>query len=164
MDALKPILMAIFLLQIHCVAASDTSLNALLASKLIPINHKTAMISQPLNKGIILSFYAPDCAWCERQIKSLNKFQKECESAWATSLIGIKGNKQLLNKLLRKTHNTLPAFIATSEFLTQVPTLEATPLTLFIDSNRKILAVKRGYVDLQNQTSISCDSRLQNER
>lgn len=164
MGFLKRLLIGIFLSPILCFAVSDASLDALFTSKLIPLNEKIiCRVPQQSDKGTIVSFYSPDCSWCERQIKSLNQFQQDCESAWVISLIGIKGDKKSLHKVLRKTTNTLPAFIATPEFLTNFPELEATPITVFIQPDKKILAVKRGYMGLQNQTDIQCEGNLRDE-
>jgi hypothetical protein len=157
MDVLKFALLISLQLSAASVAA-ESSVERLLSSKLIALTQGAPpQITQQAGRGIIVSLFSPECLWCERQIQSLNHYADVCRADWQISLVGIRGDKQALQKVLRRTQNKLVAYMATAEFLAAAPISDATPTTFFIDSKQTVVAVQRGFMALGQRATNNCD-------
>ena len=93
-----------------------------------------------------MSFFEPDCSWCYRQMKTLNRLHEDCPHRVQPLLVGINGNRRQLQKELRKAKVRYPAFSANRDLLRTTGKIPATPLTLIVDRQGQFLSAIRGYV------------------
>ena len=92
---------------------------------------------------LILTFFEPDCPWCYRQLKALNKLSKQCRHIQAVA-VGIHGNRQQLRKEARRAKIQFPAITASLAFQRSIGKIPATPWNILIE-NGEIKATLRGY-------------------
>lgn len=102
----------------------------------------------------LFSFFEPNCSWCLRQIKALNKLQQQCSVQVNITLIGIHGNKQQLRKVLHKARNTLPATQYHPELRKLLGKINVTPTNAFFDQNSTLVSSLPGYIKLDKLSKV----------
>lgn len=97
----------------------------------------------------LFSFFEPNCSWCLRQIKALNKLQQECPVEVNLTLVGIHGNKQQLRKVLHTARNKLPAIEYQPKLRELIGDIKATPTNAIFDENNIFVTKLPGYAKLE---------------
>lgn len=118
----------------------------------IRTNKKVALFNP--HKASMFSFFEPDCSWCFKQIKALEKIQKNCEIDLHIVLVGTNGNKQQLHRFVQKTNNIFPAVQHPTELQKLTGKIKATPTNVFFDHKQKLLAKKSGLIKIERLTNI----------
>ena len=90
--------------------------------------------------------YQPDCSWCKKQGKILERAFKQCQNSMNIVLVGTKGNTRQLRKELKHYHNDIPAFIADRKFLRDIGGYQASPTTLIYNEKGELIVKKRGFI------------------
>jgi len=108
-------------------------------------NNQSASLEQYRGKTLLLSLFEPDCGWCYRQMKTLNRISRECHSHLQPISIGINGSAQRLRRELRKAKVSYPALAASQKWLAKLDGVAATPWTLVVDTEGQIVTTLRGY-------------------
>jgi thiol-disulfide isomerase/thioredoxin len=101
-------------------------------------------MSQFNHKTIIINFFEPECNWCYRQIIALEKLPESCNGVQVL-LVGIHGNRQALQRELRRTKSTIPSYEASQALLALTDDIDATPITFIINTHGTITHKVRGY-------------------
>lgn len=117
----------------------DLNLDSLQSGEKVPLQDYQGKI-------VLMSFFEPECTWCYRQMKAFNRIQEHCDHSVQPIAVGINGKPQRLQKEIRKAKIQYPALQASSELLTQVGDIPATPWTLVTDTQGIILGHIRGYM------------------
>jgi thioredoxin-related protein len=110
---------------------------------------KEARAEAPNNPIILLSFFEPNCPWCYRQMKVFNKIEASCHQHIQPVVVGINGDVRALRKEIRKAKVNFPALKASKELMQQL-SVPATPWTLLIDADGRVVTTIRGYVPLKD--------------
>ena len=97
------------------------------------------------HKHLLISFFEPECRWCYRQLRMLNKLQQTCDDNIQPIMIGIHGTRQVLQQELRLINVTLPAFEASEALLKLTGNIDATPITFIVNEDGAITQRLRGY-------------------
>ncbi len=106
------------------------------------------------DKIILLSFFEPDCKWCNKQMKALNKLQQQCGHSVQPVAVGVHGKRRELKQELRKAKVSYPAFLASRELLETTGNIASTPITLVIDESGEFVAPLQGYISLTTLAEI----------
>lgn len=114
--------------------------------------NRTVPLEQYRGKVMLMSFFEPDCGWCYRQMKALNRLVESCPLHLQPVAVGIKGKAPELRQELRRAKFRYPAFAGTGKLLNAVGKVPATPWTLVTDGNGTILTTLRGYIPLEKLT------------
>ena len=100
-------------------------------------------------KILLLSFFEPDCSWCHRQMKVFNQVQAQCSEKLQPLSVGIRGTDQKLRPELRRARVRYPAARSTAALLNLTGEIPATPWTLIMDPQGKLLGTWRGYLKFE---------------
>jgi thioredoxin-related protein len=95
---------------------------------------------------VLLTFFEPECAWCNRQLKTLEHLGERCGDDLQSIAVGINGRADALRKELRRARVTFPGAEASAALLEQVGEVPATPWTLVLTPDGEIAATLRGFV------------------
>jgi len=106
---------------------------------------KFMSLSDYQHKYILMSFFAPDCSWCFRQILAFNELSTGCSANLQVILIGTQGTRQELQQELRRSQTSLPAFLSSSALQQLIGPISATPVTLLFDPQGTQRAILKGY-------------------
>lgn len=98
------------------------------------------------HKHLLISFFEPECTWCYRQLRMLNKLQQTCEDNIQSIMIGVHGTRQALQREFRLINVTLPAFETSEALLAFTGNIEATPITFLVREDGVITHKLRGYM------------------
>jgi len=101
----------------------------------------------------VAMIYQPDCSWCKKQGKILERAFKQCKKSINIALVGTKGNTRQLRKELKHYHEDIPAFIASRKFLRDIGGYQASPTTLIYNEEGKLIVKKRGFIPDQKLAS-----------
>jgi len=94
----------------------------------------------------VAMIYQPDCSWCKKQGKILERAFKQCQKSMNIVLVGTKGNARQLRKELKHYHDDIPAFIANRKFLRNIGGYQASPTTLIYNEEGELIVKKRGFI------------------
>lgn len=132
------------------VLAADFQQRAIAEYNLKPLSSSAKappQTSEQAAKTTIAMVYQPDCKWCKKQGKWLNKAQAQCAQNLGIVLIGNNGDKRQLKRELKHFHQDMPAFLANRKLFAEVGGVAASPTTLVFNQEGKLIAKQRGYVD-----------------
>ena len=105
-----------------------------------------AATAKTKNVAKIAMIFQPNCSWCKKQSKSLNKVFQQCQSSININLVGTQGNARQLKKELKHYPQQIPAFLANRKFLRDIGGYQASPTTLFYNATGELIAKKRGFI------------------
>lgn len=74
--------------------------------------------------------------------------QQDCQQMIQPLAIGVNGRPVGLKQLFARTRVKFPAFIASNRMLADIGGVPATPISVFIDQEGKLLGAVRGYKPL----------------
>lgn len=95
-------------------------------------------------KPVLVTFFQPECNWCAKQVRAINKLQEQCDIE--AILIGVGGNRVELRRELRRLRPAFPAYQASPELIEALGGVPATPVTLFGDAEGNFLNWSRGFL------------------
>lgn len=95
---------------------------------------------------MLMMFFEPECSWCARQFRVLDKLQAECEGSFNPIAVGINGSRRELLEEYRKQSPAIPTYQASSRLVAVVGGVPATPFTLVADAQGQPLGWLRGYM------------------
>ncbi|PLW69618.1 peroxiredoxin family protein [Pseudohalioglobus lutimaris] len=95
---------------------------------------------------LLLMFFEPECSWCYRQFKVLNKLYAQCPGEFRPVAVGVNGSRRELLAEYRRVRPAFPAYQASSKLLAAIGGVPATPFTLMADGSGKPLGWLRGYM------------------
>lgn len=117
-------------------------------------------------KPVLMMFFEPDCSWCYRQVRTINRLGEDCGEGFTALAVGVNGNRTALQKELRRLRPDFPAYQASPALVQAIGTVDATPLSLLGDANGDFVDWARGYLPTERlrefvQTSgdLHCDRR-----
>lgn len=97
------------------------------------------------DKLLIVTIFEPECAWCMKQFKALQKLQHQCEASIASVGVGI-GNKEGLKELVRRTKVSFATAEASPSFIALVGEPKGTPFTILFDEKGELITTLLGYI------------------
>lgn len=80
-----------------------------------------------------MTFFQPECRWCEQQIKRVNQLLDHCPGGFRALAIGVHGDRQRLRRELRHLRPDFPAYEASPKLLADIGDEIVTPFTLVGD-------------------------------
>jgi len=95
---------------------------------------------------LLLSFFEPGCAWCYRQLRTLERLQARCGQGLRPIAVGINGRNDALRRELRRAQVTFPGTRASAALLALTGEVPATPWTLVMTPDGELAATLRGFV------------------
>lgn len=103
-------------------------------------------LAQYRGRFLLLSFYEPECRWCHRQMKVLERLHGECGEGLRTLGVGVHGRSEDLRRELRRARVSFPGVRASADLLEMVGEVPATPWTLVLGPEGELVATLRGLV------------------
>lgn len=110
-----------------------------------------------------LLFFQPDCKWCLKQSKTLDKLLARCPGHLNAAALGVHASRHELKKELRRLRPGFPAYKTGEGMLNELQGVPATPVMLLADAQGRFARSFRGYVSedeladiLKTQHNISC--------
>ncbi|MCH2191006.1 MAG: hypothetical protein MK188_08795 [Gammaproteobacteria bacterium] len=91
-----------------------------------------------------LVFFEPECSWCFKQARVLNKLQQDCRSFGAAA-IGVNGSIRDLKKTVQSMRLDFYSYQINSELQKDLGKVEATPLLIFLNEQGEYASYVRGY-------------------
>lgn len=138
------VLLASLLTAIPVLAGNEQSLlDFELKSLAEPEKHS---LEQYAGTPTVMMFFEPDCGWCFRQIKVLNKLSQQCSGEFNLVAVGVNGSRSELLKEYRRAKPRFPAYQASNKLLQAIGGVEATPFTILADAKGQPLSWFRGYL------------------
>ncbi|MDX3773373.1 TlpA disulfide reductase family protein [Chromatiaceae bacterium AAb-1] len=107
--------------------------------------HTNAAVQLSAGKPYLLTFYAPDCRFCERQLQHMQQLAASCPDA-GMAVLGINGNRRELRAVLKQYRITLPAYFPDTRLLRQLGGIAATPYTVVLDAQLQAVGSIQGYL------------------
>ena len=156
------LLVSLLIVQPTLAGDGQTLLDFKLKSLAEPEKHSLERYS---GKPTLMMFFEPDCAWCFRQIKVLNKLSKHCAGDLNLVAVGMNGSRAELLKEYRRAKPEFPAYQISNKFLNAMGEVEGTPFSILADEKGRPLGWFRGYLpeeklllNLQRQIQLACFS------
>lgn len=113
------------------------------------LNGGTVSLADYQDKVVFITFFEPDCPWCYRQMKVLNRVASECGHHLQPVAVGINGDAHSLRHELRRAKVSFPTAKATPELLQLVGAVPATPWTLIFRPPDQFLGKLQGYMEFE---------------
>lgn len=98
---------------------------------------------------VLLTFFEPECAWCNRQLKTLEYLGESCNDDLRSIAVGINGRADALRKELRRARVSFPGAKASAALLEKVGEIPATPWTLVLTPDGDLAATLRGFISAE---------------
>lgn len=148
------------------VAAVTVLVSATFASNVSLLDFELRSLEQPEvhalqryeGKPVLMMFFEPDCTWCYRQVRAINDIGRQCGDTFSAIAIGVNGNRQALQKELRRLRPDFPAYQASPELLESLGGIDATPLSLLGNADGDFANWARGYMPSDKLVSLMQDS------
>lgn len=115
-------------------------------SRQLSVLYNTDSTALTPGQPYLLTFFAPDCRFCRRQLSHMQQLAAQCSDVGFAAL-GINGSKTALRSELKAQRLTLPAYLPSTALLRQIGGVAATPLTLILDQHHSIIGQYQGYMD-----------------
>jgi thioredoxin-related protein len=140
---MKPLLFALLLTSSPLWGASLYTIELDNLLKLETVN-----LGDYKNKLQIISIFEPECPWCLKQFKALEKLYDNCSADIQPIAVGV-GNKQQLKSLVYRSKISFPALAASPDFLDIIGQPKGTPFTLILDQKGNLVTTLQGYIPYQ---------------
>lgn len=92
----------------------------------------------------VLMFFQPECEYCVRQTRVLNRLAEECPGLQPVG-IGINGNRANLQREMRQMRADFPVAQINAAFEADIGEVIGTPLLLLSDHDGMLVTWLRGY-------------------
>lgn len=97
-------------------------------------------------KPVIMLFFQPECSWCLKQVRAVNRLPADCRASFNALAIGVNGDRKALKQELRRLRPDFPAYQANPALLDAIGGVPATPFALLGDANGEFHNWMRGYI------------------
>lgn len=104
-----------------------------------------------------LLFFQPDCKWCLKQSRVLDRLLDSCPGKLNAAALGVHGNRHELKKELRRLRPGFSAFRTGAEMFRELQGVPATPVMLLADSAGNFKQSFRGFLPAEELTRILAD-------
>jgi thioredoxin-related protein len=109
---------------------------------------KGANLKEFYGGNMAIAIFGPDCIWCKKQHQVLKALKNECLNM-TTVMMGIGSEKSKLNKDLRRSQNTFPAFRINNNLLNALENSNVPRLLVFDHKGRATLNAS-GFISEDN--------------
>ena len=116
-------------------------------------------LAQFRHKPMIVSFFMPNCKWCQKQHKNLKRIEQTCPNAQVI-MLGVQGNYQRLKRELHKERNHFPAYVANKEIVQAIGSQSPVPMTLIFDEVGGLVLKTVGYTSKEKLIALSLEKQL----
>ncbi|MFS1524134.1 TlpA family protein disulfide reductase [Microbulbifer sp. 2304DJ12-6] len=111
-------------------------------------------LAQYQGQPAVMVFFEPECPWCFRQVRVLNRLLAQCPGQFQPLAVGTNGSRRALMAEYRRLRPDFPAFQISSALLDRVGTIPATPFTLLIDRHGAPAGWLRGFMPQEKLTPV----------
>ena len=101
-------------------------------------------------KPLLMLFFEPDCNWCLRQVRAVNKLSTTCDGDFAAIAVGTGGSRAELKRELRRSRPAFPAYQVSPRLFDALGGIEATPLILVGGADGAFVTHVRGYTPAES--------------
>ena len=108
---------------------------------------------------ILLSFFMPNCRWCQRQHQVLKRIYADCPLL-NPIMIGVQASKQQLKLALKRKKNTFPAFVASHNMVQAIGEKSAVPMLLFFNEVGDLIFKAEGYLPQSQLVDLLSQKKL----
>jgi len=120
---------------------------------------QTQTLTDYQGKTFITAFFMPNCKWCQRQHKVLNKMKSSCP-AIKTIMLGVQGSKQKLRQALQRKKNTFPAYVANNTIVKAVGAQSPVPMMLLFNDKGGLVFKTIGYTPKEKLTALLIEHNI----
>ena len=92
----------------------------------------------------VLVLFEPECTWCFKQVRVLNRLQQQCASFRAAG-VGVNGSRRALLAEVRRLRADFPLYEASQALLADLGQIPGTPLMIYIDQSGQFENFSRGF-------------------
>lgn len=107
---------------------------------------QTEALDELRGEASFLLFFQPNCKWCLKQSKILDKLLARCPGQLNAAALGVHANRHELKKELRRLRPDYPAYRTGAGLLNALQGVPATPVMLLADEEGRFAQSFRGYV------------------
>ena len=93
-----------------------------------------------------MTFFQPDCGWCLRQARALNRLHQTCGADISLLAVGVHGSRRELKQELRRLRPRYAAYQASAALLASLGGAPPTPFSLVAGRDGRFLAWMQGYL------------------
>ncbi len=126
-------------------------------------NGQTEALDGLRGEASFLLFFQPDCKWCLKQSRTLDKLLARCPDRLNAAALGVHASRHELKKELQRLRPDYPAYKTGNVMLSELQGVPATPVMLLTDQDGRFAQSFRGYVPedelaeiLKDQHKILC--------
>lgn len=109
-------------------------------------NGQVEALEQLRGKTSFLLFFQPDCKWCLKQSRVLDRLLKTCPGRLNAAALGVHGSRHALKKELRRLRPGFPAYKTGVTMISELQGVPATPVMLLADERGTFTQSFRGYL------------------
>ncbi|MEX2962513.1 TlpA family protein disulfide reductase [Microbulbifer sp. TYP-18] len=125
-----------------------------------------ASLAQYRDLPVLMVFFEPECPWCFRQVRALNRLLARCPGQFQPLAVGTNGARRALLAEYRRLRPNFPAFQISGELLDKVGSIPATPFMLLVNRDGLPAGWLRGFVPgeklqpvLAKRLGVNCDGQ-----
>lgn len=122
-------------------------------------NGQTEALDELRGEASLLLFFQPDCKWCLKQSKTLDKLLARCPEQLNAAALGVHASRHELKKELRRLRPDYPAYKTGDGMLGELQGVPATPVMLMADAQGRFAQSFRGYVPEKELAQILKDTQ-----
>lgn len=108
---------------------------------------------------MLMSFFMPNCRWCQRQHRELIKLQAQCPTIQPI-MLGVQGSKLKLKQELKREKNTFPAYIANKNIIKAIGAKSPVPMMILFDKFGEVVLKTVGFTPIEKLTKLFSDNQL----
>lgn len=113
-------------------------------------------LTQLAGKPVAMMFFEPECSWCIKQARILEKLQSQCENSFTPVMLGVHGNRVALKRALFDLGVKLPAYKASKPLVQAMGGIPATPILLVTDKEGRYRQYYRGMTTKDKLQPLLC--------
>lgn len=115
-----------------------------------PLSPSEKAFSDLSGKARLMLFFEPDCPWCLKQIRLLNKLQENCAEPEVVG-IGLNSSFRILKRTVQQYRPTFPTFFADEHLLSDLGDVAGLPFIIYVNQAGHFVKYARGF---QNKARI----------
>lgn len=152
----------VYLLAVLGLAPALTGATSTEQPQLLGFEHKNLRsgqvtdLTQLAGKPVAMMFFEPECSWCIKQAKILERLQTQCEQSFTSVMLGVHGNRVALKRALFDLGVKLPAYKASKPLVKAMGGIPATPILLVTDKEGRYRQYYRGMTTKDKLTPLLC--------
>ncbi|MGI9229199.1 MAG: TlpA family protein disulfide reductase [Gammaproteobacteria bacterium] len=106
-------------------------------------------LQQFKGKPTLMTFFQPDCNWCLRQFRVLNRLHQRCGTAINLLAVGVNGNRRELKQELLRLRPGFSAYQANAGLMESLGRMPATPFAIEANAAGHFTGWTQGYLPQQ---------------